>query len=161
MLFTKCDPCMIWEMSHSNPKVLFTFQFGSRIVSVLRKQDLRKSPASIATQPPYHFPPSLLLPGSLCSHWLSGCCKMLGITASFLSFGLWGCGRVWICQSCRALGCKRITCEPYFHTEDKLTLHVCLLQAFFLYPYIGFLTTCLPKLTIDTATFCSSYCNKL
>lgn len=38
----------------SNPKVLFTFQFGSRIVPVLREQDLRKSLASIIFQPANH-----------------------------------------------------------------------------------------------------------
>lgn len=32
------------DLRDSNPKVLFTFQFGSRIVPVLREQDLRKSP---------------------------------------------------------------------------------------------------------------------
>lgn len=46
---TSCDPCMMWDMNHSNPKVLFTFQFGSRIITVLREQDLRKSPVSIAS----------------------------------------------------------------------------------------------------------------
>lgn len=39
---------MICLLSRSNPKVLFTFQFGSRIVPLLSEQDLRKSLVSIA-----------------------------------------------------------------------------------------------------------------
>lgn len=73
-VLTKCDPCMIWEMSHSNPKVLFTFQFGSRIVPVLREQDLRKSTSlhRLSAKQSLIFC-SLLLSGSHCCHWLSGC----------------------------------------------------------------------------------------
>lgn len=106
---TKCDPCMIWEMSHSNPKVLFTFQFGSRIVPVLREQDLRKSPASIAFQPTNHFSPSLYY--YLVLSALIGCLAAVGCWESLVFSVLWP-PRMWqhlVLSVQQALGCKRIT----------------------------------------------------
>lgn len=100
---TKCDPCMIWAKSHSNPKVLFTFQFGSRIVPLLREQDLRKSRASIASQPT-PFTSSLCFHLVLSLSLLSlavGLQQDAGNYCSFLSFGLRGCDCIWFCPSSR------------------------------------------------------------
>lgn len=73
-------------MSHSNPKVLFTFQFGSRIVPVLREQDLRKFTGLhrlLASQS--LLPSPLLLPGSLCALSLAALAAegLLGSTGLF------------------------------------------------------------------------------
>lgn len=96
-------------MSHSNPKVLFTFQFGSRIVPVLREQDLRKSPASIAFQPANHFSPSLSY--CLVLYAVIGCLATVGCWKSLVFSVLWP---PWMWQHLilsvqQALGCKRIT----------------------------------------------------
>ncbi len=96
-------------MSHSNPKVLFTFQFGSRIVPVLREQDLRKSPASIAFQPTNHFPPPLYY--CLVLSALIGCLAAVGCWESLVFSVLWP-PRIWqhlVLSVQQALGCKRIT----------------------------------------------------
>lgn len=79
-------------MSRSNPKVLFTFQFGSRIVPLLSEQDLRKSLVSIAFlgQPITFNLLSLSLPASLCSHllfWLQmGCWETQAFLKAHLAY---------------------------------------------------------------------------
>lgn len=87
------------DLRDSNPKVLFTFQFGSRIVPVLREQDLRKSPPLPFSQANLFFVFCFYLSlyfclvrsaviGCLC------CSGMLGIIRwSFLSSGLGGRGK--------------------------------------------------------------------
>lgn len=136
-VFTKCDPCMIWEMSHSNPKVLFTFQFGSRIVPVLREQDIRKSPASIAFQPTNYF--SLPFPYyCVVFSAVIGCLAAVGCWEPLVFSVLWP---PWMQHHMvlpvqPAFGCKRVTddmflCLTQYHTEKTLTLHACLLQSCF------------------------------
>lgn len=122
-------------MSHSNPKVLFTFQFGSRIVPVLREQDLRKSPASIAFQPTNHFFSFFSITAWFFSAVI-GCLAAVGCWEPLVFSVLWP---PWMWQHLvlpvqQAFGCKRITdeiflCLTQYHTEKTLTLHVCLLQA--------------------------------
>lgn len=100
--------CKRWTIS--NPKVLFTFQFGSRIVPVLREQDLRKSLVSIIFQPASHFL-SLLAQLSV----LPSAVRLQpdAKRRSFLSFGFRGCGR--FCRSNRPWVVKEWLHFKFFH----------------------------------------------
>lgn len=74
---------LVNQLFGTNPRTLFTFQFGSRIIPVLSGQDLRKSPASpptsILAQPTNH---TLALSLSFFST-LIGCLALLGETGLF------------------------------------------------------------------------------
>lgn len=95
-------------MNHSNPKVLFTFQFGSRIVPLLREQDLRKSLASITFEPANHFPPFLYYCLVLCA--VIGCLAAVGCWEALVFSVLWlpWIGQKLILSVQQALGGKRI-----------------------------------------------------
>lgn len=77
------------QLLGTNPRTLFTFQFGSRIIPVLSGQDLRKSPASPSS---INQPITPLRSLSCLSHWLSGFTWELGFFFFMLPVAplLWG-----------------------------------------------------------------------
>lgn len=78
------------QLLGTNPRTLFTFQFGSRIIPVLSGQDLRKSPASPSS---INQPITPLRSLSCLSHWLSGFTWELGFFFSCCQWRLCFGGR--------------------------------------------------------------------